>query len=439
MANKSIYIRDEDLPVFEKAQKIGKESISSLIMDALKNYVSSEEEKNRLWEEKKRAKGWLENLLEKALQSMASDVFLRPTLQEPKAFFRIDGIFQEVSSIPAEYYSSLVDLIAEESERDFSKRELPIVRGRISRKINDRRVEMRITILPSALGPAVSFRILEKDPQLPGLEDLEPEGDHAEELREFAKMSRGLVLITGPNGSGKTTTAYGLLKAIDGKKVNMITSEDPVEALLEDVVQIPVNSSQGGRFPDVIRAIYQSDPDVIYVGEIRDKESALLTAQGALTGHLVFSILHSPTVVSAYTRLYHVGLPSFMVRDSVVGVVAQRLARKLCQHCKEEDLQSYPEVKEVLESRKHITGEEKFFTSKGCKECNHTGFRGRLSLFEVLKPGPKFKKAFMDGAPEEELQKIAQKEGMKTLLEDGVRKAARGFISLSEVLRVLIQ
>jgi type IV pilus assembly protein PilB len=429
MPNKTIYIREEDMSVFENAQKMGKDSISAIVTSALRDYVAKEEEKNKGEQESAQL---LDSILAKAASVHASDIHIQPMRKGSSVRFRVDGVLRESDPLTPQQHNAVMASCKHLAGQDGGENML--LQGKIqSLEIAGRKIDMRVCIVPSILGECVTMRILETEATLPDVAQLEVQGEHAAQLTQLAAKPFGAILVSGPTGCGKTSTIYSMLKQIDRSHQKVMTVEDPVEYIIERCVQIPLTTLPGSTFPGVLRTILGSDPDVIFVGEIRDKETALICMEAACTGHLVFSLLHAHAAPAALLRLIHIGIEPFLVRDAVIGIVGQRLVRCLCKECKTRDNASYRQ----LELERYIESGIQLFKAVGCKKCGQSGYKGRTALFEVLLPSSEVQQAIMRGVAEDELNKIAHKEGMKTLLEDGLDKAARGYTSVSEVLRVM--
>jgi type IV pilus assembly protein PilB len=305
--------------------------------------------------------------------------------------------------------------------------------GRVSITIEDRRVDLRITTLPGQRGEGATIRILDKDNAQRSLDELGMDGHGRERFEQAFKQAYGAVLVTGPTGSGKSTTLYAALQALNQVEKNIITIEDPVEYRLQGINQINVNRKAGLDFATGLRSILRADPDIVMVGEIRDGETARIAIEAALTGHMMLSTLHTNDAPGAITRLNKMGIESFLIASAVDCVVAQRLARQLCTHCKRRTIVA-PEA--LSDAGIRIGAELEGYEPVGCARCNQTGYKGRIGLYSVMRLSERIKDMTVAQAPESEIASAAIEEGMLTLREDGVDKVRRGLTSLEEVLRV---
>ena len=317
------------------------------------------------------------------------------------------------------------------SDLNISENRLP-QDGKIRFYVGKKRVDLRVSTFPTVFGENVVLRILDKSRLILGLNKL---GFTVENLNKFKKLLRntnGIILVTGPTGSGKTTTLYSALSYINNMEKNIITLEDPVEYELPLICQSQINPKAGLTFATGLRSILRQDPDIILVGEMRDSETAEMAIRSALTGHLVFSTLHTNDSAGAIPRLLDMGMEPFLISSSLIGVMAQRLIRLICRNCKEP---VEPE-EEILEQLNIERDGHRFFRGKGCKECNHTGYKGRFALFEILSISPEIKKLINERAESNLIQKTACEEGMTTLFQDALHRAFQGETTLEEVLRV---
>ena len=430
MPNKTIYIKDEHLPLFEQAQQVGGESVSAVIIEALQGYVSREG-KRRSREEKETAVSQLiEGLVSKAVASGASDIHIQPTRSGNRVRFRIDGVLREVDSLPIALYQDVLDELYQQSSPLGGSSGARA--GMVSREVDGAPVDLRVSLVRSVLGDALTARLLLREADFPVLADLEPESDNRDKLMALVQKSHGLIVVTGPTGSGKTTTLYCLLKALDRSRVKVVTVEDPVEAIIDDCLQVPLDRNRGTGFGDAIADVMLGDLDALMVSEVRDADTADKMVKCALTGHLVFSTLHAGSASGALARLADIGVSPFMIRDAVAGVVAQRLVRKLCERCKTRENSPHPKL-----SSWGLPPATRFYTAVGCEACQNTGFRGRMAIYEVLSPGEELRTALLKGTDTHTLELVAKAEVMKTLLDDGLSKAASGLTTVSEVMRVL--
>jgi len=366
-----------------------------------------------------------------ALQSRASDIHIEPFENQLLVRYRIDGELYETSNPPANLHAAIVSRLKIMSDLDISERRTT-QDGRIQIKLGKKEIDIRVAIIPTVWGESVVMRLLDKTGLMLDLTDLGFEPDVLERYRELIRASHGIILVTGPTGSGKTTTLYSSLAQLNKPNVKIITIEDPVEN------QIHVNPKVGLTFAHGLRSILRQDPDIVMVGEIRDVETAEVAVQASLTGHLVFSTLHTNDAPSAITRLIDMGVEPYLITSSVIGIVAQRLVRVLCPHCKrpyETDAEEYIE-RLMLPEGVAPPGKQVYYQAVGCEKCRETGFQGRISLFEVMFMTEAIKRLTLQRAASYELKKQAIADGMLTLQHAGWLKARNGITTLEEVLSV---
>jgi general secretion pathway protein E len=371
-------------------------------------------------------------LIARASESRASDIHIEPFDDELKIRYRIDGVLHTVETAPKKLQAAMVSRIKVMAKLNIAERRLP-QDGRIRIKVADKEVDLRVSTLPVIYGESVVMRILDKESIVIDLAQL---GFPKETLAQFNKLiekPNGIILVTGPTGSGKTTTLYGALDKINSPERKIITVEDPVEYQLKGINQIQVKPQIGLNFATTLRHIVRQDPDVIMIGEIRDLETAEIAVQSALTGHLVFSTLHTNDAPSAITRLLDLGVERFLLSSTIRGILAQRLVRVICPYCKEPDASAAVGGKQSLAD---IGAAVEFYQGKGCEKCTFTGYRGRAGVFELLMVDEEIRKAILRNADASELRQTAIGQGMKTILEDGTAKVGQGVTTLSEIYRV---
>jgi len=369
-----------------------------------------------------------------AIKDRASDIHVEPYSGNLKIRYRIDGILYDILSLPRRIQSPLVSRIKIMAKLNIAEKRLP-QDGRIEIKIADRLVDIRVSIIPTAFGERVVLRLLDKSANILMLSDLGMHDERIKLLNSLIKSPYGIILVTGPTGSGKTTTLYAALSTINQPEINIITIEDPIEYQMDGVGQIQVNPKIGLTFAAGLRSIVRQDPDVILIGEIRDRETAEIAIQSSLTGHLVFSTLHTNDAASAVTRLIDMGIEPFLVTSSVIAIIAQRLVRVLCPHCKE----IYVPDKESLANLgldKSVLKNNTFYRKKGCNLCMQTGFRGRTAIFEIMIVDDEIKRLILKTSDANQINELAIKQGMITLQKDGIDKALNGITTTEEVLRV---
>ncbi|HNS71630.1 MAG TPA: GspE/PulE family protein, partial [bacterium] len=369
-------------------------------------------------------------ILGDSVSNRASDVLLEPMERRMRIRYRIDGVLKEVEAPPVNMYPLIISRIKVMSNLDIAEHRLP-QDGRFRIKIEGRNIDFRVSIIPSILGEKASIRVLDKDASLKDIDNLGFSADVVERIKTVSSHPHGMIIACGPTGSGKTTTLYSILKHIYSPTKNIITVEDPIEYELRGINQVSVNQEVGLTFASSLRSILRQDPDIVMVGEIRDFETVDI-AKAALTGHLVLSTLHTTTAVGAVIRLINMGVEPFLITSSLIGVVAQRLMRRLCDKCKEE----YVPTEIILDKFNVKQGDIKFYRPKGCKECNFTGYTGRVGIAEALPITYEVKEQILKGSNEHQIRDKATELGMKSFKDDAFEKATLGITSLEEVLRV---
>jgi len=369
-----------------------------------------------------------------AVNAGASDIHLEPFEDEVKLRYRIDGVLQEIPPPPKTLYPAVASRIKLMAGMDITERRVP-QDGRIRIKINSRDMDLRVAAAATLHGEEIVMRILNHESIMLGLEEL---GFTSENFAGFAKMiskAHGMILVTGPTGSGKTTTLYAALQRLNDPSRKIITVEDPIEYQLKGVNQMQVNSKLNFSFAQGLRTIVRHDPDIILVGEIRDHETAEVAIQSALTGHLVFATLHTNDAASAFTRLIDMDIEDFLVASTVRGVLAQRLVRRICPYCVEEYQPTVAEI-ESLNSNGCNVAETRFYHGVGCEKCNFIGYKGQTGIFELLTTDEEIERLIMENSSAGQIREAALERGMLSLRLDGLRKAAAGITTLAEVIRV---
>ena len=373
-------------------------------------------------------------LVSGAIKDRASDIHVEPYSGNMKIRYRIDGILYDILSLPRRIQSPLVSRIKIMAKLNIAEKRLP-QDGRIEIKIAERLVDIRVSVIPTAFGERVVLRLLDKTANILMLSDLGMHDERIKLLNKLIKSPYGIILVTGPTGSGKTTTLYAALTTINHPEINIITIEDPIEYQMDGVGQIQVNPKIDLTFAAGLRSIVRQDPDVILIGEIRDRETAEIAIQSSLTGHLVFSTLHTNDAASAITRLIDMGIEPFLATSSIIAIIAQRLVRILCPHCKE----IYVPDEETLTNLgldRSVLGNNTFYRKKGCNLCMQTGFRGRTAIFEILIVDEEIKRLVLKTSDANQINELALKRGMITLQKDGIDKVLNGVTTTEEVLRV---
>lgn len=371
-------------------------------------------------------------LITRAIESRASDIHIEPFEDELKVRYRIDGVLHDIESTPKRLQAAVVSRIKIMSKLNIAERRLP-QDGRIRLKVDEKEIDLRVSTIPVLYGESVVMRILHKEGIVVDLDLLgfPPKTLHA--FNSLIKKPNGIILVTGPTGSGKTTTLYGALDKINSPDKKIITVEDPVEYQLKGVNQIQVKPQIGLNFANTLRHIVRQDPDVIMIGEIRDLETAEIAIQSALTGHLVFSTLHTNDAPTAITRLLDMGVENFLLSSTIRGILAQRLVRVICPSCKEIDT-SIADREEL--TILGINSNMPHYRGKGCEKCAFTGYYGRNGIFELLVVNEDIRKLILKAADSNQIREAAKQLGMRTLFEDGTEKIKSGMTTLSELLRV---
>lgn len=377
----------------------------------------------------------VDSIIVQAVVKDASDIHIEPQIGDVRVRYRIDGVLHDIMTIPKNLQSSLISRIKIMSNINIAEHRIP-QDGRCNLRVEGKDVDFRIAILPAAFGENVSMRILYKSKNLLKLEDLGLLSDSLERFKLFHTKPYGTLIVTGPTGSGKSTTLYATLNILNSSTKKIITIEDPVEYQMSGILQMQVNNITGLTFARGLRSIVRADPDIIMVGEIRDLESAKIAIESAMTGHLVLSSLHTNDAASALTRLTEMGIEPFLISSSVNCVLAQRLVRKLCSDCKEE----YEPSGEVLRISKILFNKDekiKLWRSRGCNKCYDTGFKGRTGIYEIMLIDKEIENLCIEKRSSEEIKEAAVRNGMKTLWEDGIEKVKMGITSLEEMMRVV--
>ena len=374
------------------------------------------------------------HILSQAVKARASDIHMEPFQNTFKVRQRVDGILYDMISPPKRIQSALVSRIKVMADLNIAEKRLP-QDGRIEIRIGDKNIDIRVSTLPTTFGERVVLRLLDKTSVLLKLTDLGLSSEQYRTTDGLIHSSHGIILVTGPTGSGKTTSLYAILSTINHPDINIITVEDPVEYQIQGIGQIQVNPKIDLTFARGLRSIVRQDPDVILIGEIRDRETAEIAVQSALTGHLVFSTLHTNDSASAITRLIDIGIEPFLLSSSILAVVAQRLVRVLCDECKEPYSPDEHSLKSIGISPE-ILAEKTIYRPKGCNSCLHTGYKGRRAIFEIMIMNESIRSLCLQTSDANIIKQQAVKNGMLTLRQDGVNKILTGMTSVEEVFRV---
>ena len=376
---------------------------------------------------------FVDAVLYQAIRDKASDIHFEPFEHEFKIRYRIDGALYEMSPPPRSLAIPVISRVKILSGLNISERRKP-QDGRIQLKIAGRPIDLRVSTLPTSHGESVVLRVLDRSVVNLDLDVLGINEDTLKKIREIIAMPNGIFIITGPTGSGKTTTLYSALKEINKVEDKILTAEDPVEYDLEGIVQLPINDAIGMTFGRALRAFLRQDPDIIMLGETRDIETAEMAVQASLTGHLVFTTLHTNDAAGAVTRLIDMGVQPFLITASLIAILGQRLLRRICPHCRTAFVPTEDDLKLLGLQRKDI-GDNKFYYGKGCPTCNNTGYKGRKAITELLCMSSKISSLILDSAPAVVIRDKARELGMTTMREDGIRAILNGETTMEEVLK----
>ncbi len=375
----------------------------------------------------------LNTIIVQGVEKRASDIHLEPLREKLRVRYRIDGILYEEISLDISLHLPIISRLKIISHLDITERKVP-QDGKFQMEIEKKKIDFRVSIVPLITGEKAVIRILDREALDFNLEVLGfSQGDY-EKINYLIKRKSGILLSCGPTGSGKSSLIYSILKRLNDGKVNISTVEDPVEYEIEGVNQVQYNSDIGRDFATILKAYLRQDPDILMIGEIRDYETAEIAVKSALTGHLVLSTLHTNDSVSGIFRLLNIGIAKYMVSASVIGLISQRLVRKLCPHCKEKDLNSLGKLS-LLKIEGDKYRDREFYTGKGCELCNYSGYKDRTAIFEILLVDEEIREEIDRGGSIQELEKLAKNRGMKSLIEDGIEKALLGITSLDEIIR----
>ncbi len=356
----------------------------------------------------------------------ASDIHFEPNKRDVQVRYRIDGSLKRIQRYPRQIQDAVISRIKIISNLDITNKRLP-QDGRGALRLDNRTIDLRMSTLPSAYGEKVVIRLLDSTTALISLDKLGIEQNISAQMQEIVSRPQGMFLVTGPTGSGKTTTLYSVLMQLRNETKNVITLEDPIEYELDDIIQVPINEGIGFSFANALRSVLRQDPDIVMLGEIRDLETAEIAIRAALTGHFVLSTLHTNDTVATVSRLGDIGLEPFLINSAVSGILAQRLLRKICPDCKTED--DPPETF----FRKNVPQISKYYKGTGCKNCGNTGYRGRIGVYELLIMNAELKRLISKRANEDDLWKCAIESGTKTMFDDAWSKVAEGVTTVEEV------
>jgi general secretion pathway protein E len=386
---------------------------------------------------------FVNSLFVQAVRERCSDIHIEPGEKELMVRFRVDGVLKAVASPPRRFLSSIITRVKIMAGLNIAEKRIP-QDGRIRIKMAGKDIDIRVATAPMVHGERITMRLLDKSSVLLNVRDIGFAPDHLEQLLRFIRRPHGIILVTGPTGSGKTTTLYSCLSEINSPDQNILTIEDPVEYQLPGISQMQVNGKIDLTFASGLRSYLRHDPDVIMVGEIRDEETASMAIQASLTGHLVFSTLHTNDAAGAFTRLIEMGIEPFLVSSTVIASMAQRLIRRLCSQCKEAYMPSEQELGKVGLTQQDVregTPNAMIYRPKpgGCDHCVGLGYRGRSGIYELLPVSSTLQQLVMARTDSGTIKAEACKEGMRTLREDGALKVLKGVTSLEEVMRVTVE
>lgn len=421
---------------------LDRQSLGGIKSGSSDNYEGNDAQRLREMAEEAPVIDFVNQIFSEALKDKASDIHIEPFEDRFDVRFRVDGVLNLKQTRPKGQFDAVASRVKLLSGMDIAERRLP-QDGRQTIRFAGQDIDLRVSSLPGSWGESLVLRLLTKDSELPDLEALGLEGRSGGVFQSLLSQPNGVILVTGPTGSGKSTTLYRGLQGLNDGIKKIITIEDPVEYDMDGIIQIQTNANIGYDFAKGLRAILRQDPDIIMVGEIRDGETATIAAQAALTGHLVLSTLHTNSALAAIARLIDIGLEPFMITSAVRGLAAQRLVRKICAHCSvpAKDPDAYESKLWALIGEGHdlsrtLTGAAAWRDAQGCEHCGQTGYTGRLAIFEVARMTDDLAEGVQRGDNLQTLMITARKDGFLTLLEDGLLKARRGDTSLTEIMRV---
>jgi len=434
---------DEILDAIERLYGAGRQSLETIIEEADRGIydisAAAIEDADHLRDLASEAPiiRLVNRLILNAVDIRASDIHFEPFENEFKVRYRIDGVLNEVESPPSRLQAAIISRVKIMAKLDIAERRLP-QDGRIKLKVSDKEIDFRVSTIPTLFGESLVMRILDRETLVFNLEKLGFPKELLDEYKDLVSQPYGMILVTGPTGSGKTSTLYTTLAKINSSEKKIITLEEPVEYQMNGVNQIQVNPKIGMSFANGLRSIVRQDPDIILVGEIRDRETAEIAIQSALTGHLLFSTLHTNDAPGAITRLLDMGVENFLLSSTLLGVLAQRLVRVICSDCKE-IIKPEEKLLRSMGIGPDEVADTDFFAGKGCETCRGTGFKGRTAIFEYLSANDSIRKEIMAKSSTERIKDVAIKNGMTVLRQDGWRKVREGITTIQEVLRVTLE
>ncbi|HON44844.1 MAG: Flp pilus assembly complex ATPase component TadA [Planctomycetes bacterium] len=375
------------------------------------------------------------NIILQAIKQRVSDIHLQPYEEKLQVRYRIDGILYDVQSVPKKHQDAIISRVKVMGRMDIAEKRLP-QDGRKTIKMGDSEVDIRISSVPTSHGERIVMRLLDKSARMYSLDEIGLDKKNLKMIEQFIHFTHGIMLVTGPTGSGKSTTLYGSLLKINAIEKNVMTIEDPIEYHLRNISQIQVSEKKGLTFAMGLRTLLRQDPDIIMLGEIRDEETARIAIQAALTGHLVFSTMHTNDSASAMTRLLDIGVEPYLVSSSVICVIAQRLARRICTGCQEEYEPTVAKLQSIGLSRTDLGPKGTLMAGSGCEKCMRTGYKDRIGLYEILPITDRVREQVIQRLGATIIKQEAVKRGLRTLRMDGAKKVLEGAITIDEVLRV---
>jgi type IV pilus assembly protein PilB len=408
--------------------------ITDVIDQQQEEIAEKEEEKKEMTEEETPVVRLVSNIVNHAIELDASDVHIEPQRRNVVVRYRIDGVLRKITEYPRNMHSAVVSRIKILSGLDIVERRLP-QDGKFFIKKNEEQYDLRVSTMPSVHGEKIVMRILKVSSSKKKLEDLGYSPYNFERIQKLIEHPYGIILVTGPTGSGKSTTLVAIINSLNSEDVNIVTAEDPVEYTVEGITQCQVNTEIGLTFAKYLRAFLRQDPDIIMVGEIRDRETAQLAVEASLTGHLVLSTLHTNTAAGAIDRLINMGIEPSLISASLIGVLGQRLVRKVCSYCKIESelpAQYVEKAKKIFPDMKPVQ-----YIGRGCQKCNNTGYKGRTAVAEVLMVNEEIRRLIQKEASTYEIDKAARKQGMVSMFQDGLYKVLSGETTIEEVLAIV--
>jgi len=376
------------------------------------------------------------SIIDGAIDSLASDIHIEPQDTEVRVRYRIDGILRPTINMPLSVQQEMVSHIKIMADMDISERRVP-QDGHMGARRNGKDYDLRVSSLPAIGGEKIVIRILDKDVDKWSIDEVVTSTEDNQKFRSLVNNPYGMLLLTGPTGSGKTTTLYAMLQLLNTPEKNIVTVEDPVEYRLRGITQVQARPVAGRTFALALRSILRQDPDIILIGEIRDAETAEIAISAALTGHLVLSTLHTNDAVGAISRLIDLGIPPFLVASALLGTAAQRLIRTICPKCREAFKPSEQELQRLYGDRSDIDRNIELYHPRGCESCYNTGYQGRKSIYEILRVSPKIRRLIMDGRSDQDIKEQAIKDGMKILSENAANEVLNGVTTMEEMMRIV--